>query len=155
MRRNLLVAWCIGLVISLAALPLSLFGRDCLRQDNSIISYSMMNRQTDAAHSEEDYSHLTLYTKRHPKGNAWEYGMTIITSDGKRFSFSDWHFNWSEDTYQDRCLEKMLEIKALFPSEAITIKGEKSVDTVAKAKGLNEEQTRLLHSLFSAKAAED
>lgn len=153
LRRNMRFAWCIGLLIVLAISSFSLCGRDCLRRDNSIISYNMINRQTDILYSEKDYSHLTLYATHvsvYRGGSYWKYGITIVMSDGKEFSFSNRDFDWREDGYKDNCLEKMLEIKELFPMERITIIGKNNVDKAASFIGLNEEQTQLLHSLFSS-----
>lgn len=149
MRKKLLFAWCIGLLIALITFMLSLFGRDCLRRDNSIVSYSMVNRQMMTVYSENDYSGLVLYTTYVSRGNYWKVGMTIEMSDGKFFSFTNRSFDHRDDGFMDICLEKMLEVRALFPTERITINGEENVDKAADYFGLNEEQRQRLYSLFS------
>ena len=47
------------------------------------------------------------------------------------------------------CLDKMLEIKSLFDSETITIKGVKNTDEVADYLGFNESQQNKLNELFA------
>ena len=69
--------------------------------------------------------------------------------DNNRFSFSNRDFNWPKEHYMDSCLEKMLEIKALFTPEFISIKRGERVELVADSLGLNEEQEQLLQILFS------
>ncbi len=152
-HRHMLVAWGIGLLLAAFLSVFSFCGRDCLCRDNSIVSYNMVNRQTGSPYSEKDYSRLTLYIKRvgtYRTASLWRYGITIEMNDGKRFSFSNRDFHWREERYRDNCLEKMLEIKALFPPEAISISGEKNIDKAAAHLGLNDEQTQLLHELFSS-----
>ena len=69
--------------------------------------------------------------------------------DGKEFSFSNRDFDWRVSDAKDVCLDKMLEIKSLFDSETITIKGVKNTDEVADYLGFNESQQNKLNELFA------
>ncbi len=149
-RRHMRFIWGMGLLIAMSFSLFSFFGRDCLCRDCSIISYNMLNRQTDRHYSENDYSHLTLYIELDSGRyfRYWKYGFSIETNDGRRFSFSNHDFDWRNDRYQNNCLETMLEIKALFTQESISIIGADSIDRVIDFIGLNSEQAQLLHNLF-------
>lgn len=149
-RRTMLGLWCTGLFFCLLLFSFSLFGRDCMHKDNSITSYSAINR-ISSTYLEEDFAHLTLQTKYvsgYRISSYWVYEIKIEMSDGQRFSFSNRDFYWRQSNRKDLCLEKMVEIKALFSPDQITIKGADDVDKVAAYISLDESQTQRLHQLF-------
>lgn len=147
-RRSMTRVWCIGLLICLLLAPFSFWGRDCLTQNDSIISYNALNQAT--AYTTEAFSHLTIqakYVSGYRTASYWKYQITIKT-DGGFFTFSNRDFDWREPNSKERALQKMLEIKALFMPDEITIKGAHNIEKVADYLGLNDEQKQLLQKLF-------
>lgn len=147
-RRGMIIVWTAGLFLCSLFAPLGFFGRDCLTQNNSIITYNVLNQ--DTAYTTDDYSHLTIQARhvRYRSSDYWEYKINIRMKDEKSFAFSNRDFDWREPHDQERCLNQMLDIKAFFPPDAITIKGENNLEKLADYLGLNEEQNQLLQELF-------
>jgi len=150
-RRSMIILWTAGLFLCSLFAPLGFFGRDCLTQNNSIITYNVLNQEDPAAYTTADYSHLTIqagYVSGYRSSGYWKYEIKIRMKDGKSFSFSNRDFDWRKPHLQERCLNQMLDIKAFFPPDTITIKGENKLEKVADYLGFNEEQTQLLQELF-------
>ena len=149
-RRSLIKVWFAVFLLLLIFSPLGLSGRDCLCRDNSIPRYNAVNQKI-RSYSEENFSHLTLWAGfqyRHHSSVRWRYGITIEMTDGKEIHFSDSDFNRSGANNNDISLDKMTQIKSLFPVEDITIKGQENVDKVSDDIGLNDRQTQMLRDLF-------
>lgn len=149
-KTRIRALWCVGLLLCLSLAPFSFFGRDCMHKDNRIVSYNTINRISSIYH-EEDFAHLTLQTKYvsgYRISSYWVYEIKIEMSDGQRFSFSNRDFYWRQSNRKDLCLEKVMELKALFSPDQITIKGADDVDKVAAYIALDEAQTQKLHQLF-------
>jgi len=147
-HRKWLSVWCIGLLLCLSLVPFSFYGRDCLHEDNSIVSYNAVNR-VSATYHEEDFSHLTLRTRLvGGKTKSWTYEMVIEMHDGRSFVFSDRDFGEKGEAHKELSLRQMLEIKAHFSPNTITCQGAEDVDQVAENRCLNKTQTRQLHQLF-------
>lgn len=151
-RRHMIIMWSVGLLLCSLFAPLGFFGRDCLTQNNSIITYNMLNREELASYTTEDYSHLSIqakYVSSYRSANYWKYEITIRMKDGESFTFSNRDFDWREPNYHERCLNKMLDIKTFFTPDTITIEGERNIEKVADYLGMNDEQKQLLLELFS------
>ena len=149
--RQMTALWCAGLLLFACLVPFSLFGRNALYQDNHIEKINMVNL-TDDTYTTDDFAHLTIktqYVSGYRTADYWKYEITIEMKDGKNFSFSNRDFDWRVSGAKDICLDKMLEIKSLFDSEAITIKGAKNTDDVADFLGFNESQQAKLNELFA------
>ena len=149
--RQMTALWCAGLLLFACLVPFSLFGRNALYQDNRIEKINMVNLTGDT-YTTDDFAHLTIktqYVSGYRTADYWKYEITIEMKDGKDFSFSNRDFDWRVSGAKDICLDKMLEIKSLFDSEMITIKGAKNADNVADYLGLNESQQAKLNELFA------
>ena len=145
-RRRMRIVWVIGFFLCSLLAPFSFCGRDCLMQDNSIVTYDALNQKAPNPYIADEFTALTIRAQYASK--AWMYEITIQTEDGMTFTFSYEDFDWRKPGRQETCLRKMLEIKALFPPDAITIKGEQKLEKVVDYLGLNEELTQLLYQLF-------
>ena len=151
LRRGIFTFCCITLLLSLFLASFSFFGRNCLLEDNSIVSYNAVNRISSTYH-EDDFSQLTLqtrYVSGYRTSSYWKYEITIEMHSGRSFSFSNRDFGEKGNAHKELSLHRMLEIKSLFPSDRITIKGTENVDKVANYLGLNESQIQQLYLLFS------
>ena len=155
-RRTGVKAWCIGfLVVLLMALP-SFFGRNCLYQDNSVASYNCFNQKTGTTYTEEDFSQLTiraLWSTHWSRGTGItrtrEYRMTIEMADAEEFTFSAIKgFRWQGTDVLTDSINKMAEIKTLFPPENITIKGKDKVGRLIDYYEMNETQAQAFRALF-------
>ncbi len=149
--HKMIVLWCVGLLAFACLIPFSLFGRDVLYQDNRIEKINMINLPHDTYNS-DDFVRLTIRTKYvsgYRTADYWKYEITIEMKDGEEFSFSNRDFDWRVSGAKDICLDKMLEIKSLFDSECITIKGAENTGKVAKDLGFNESQQNKLNKLFT------
>lgn len=150
-RRHMLMLWSVGFLLCSLIAPLGFFGRDCLTQNNSVKTYNMLNIEEPVSYTTKDFSQLTIQTEfvsGYRTANYWKYELTIKMTDGKSFTFSNRDFDWRKPDYQEMCLCKMIDIKALFAPDMITIKGENNIEKVVDDLGLNDEQTLLLHKLF-------
>ena len=149
--RQMTALWCAGLLLFACLIPFSLFGRNALYQDSRIEKINMVNFTSDT-YTTDDFAHLTIktqYVSGYRTADYWKYEITIEMKDGKNFSFSNRDFDWRVSCAKDVCLDKMLEIKSLFYSEMITIKGAKNTDDVAEFLGFNESQQIKLNELFA------
>lgn len=149
-RRKIIITWCLVLLVFASLIPLSLFGRDVMYKNNSIEKINLVNATVEA-YSTDDFSTLTIRTKYvSGKGaNYWKYEISIKMIDEKEFTFSNRDFDWRVSDSKDICLDKMLEIKALFSTNQITIEGANDITRVADFLGLNEQQLTKLNTLFS------
>ena len=148
--RQMTILWCSVLVVFSCLVPFSLFGRSAMYQDNRIEKINLINN-VSATYTTNDFSELTIqanYVSGIRIGDYWEYGTIIEMKDGKVFSFSNSDF-WRASGDKDDGLDKMLEIKKLFPPNAITIKGAKNISDVSDFFGFNEQQETKLKLLFS------
>ena len=149
-RKKMLTIWCIGLILTSCLVPFSFFGRDCLYQDNSIASFNALNIRSDKIYTESDYSKLEIKAVYVPQKNSgyWSYQINIITSDNKNNIFSNRDFEGQKEGSKDITLDKMLEIKSLFPSSAITVSGKEDLEKVIEYCKLSDFQAQKLYMLF-------
>ena len=150
-RRKIWTIWLVGLLICLLLAPLGLFGRDCLMDDNRVISYNMLNRQKSVAYTTDDYAQLTIiarFVSSYRSSDYWTYEICISMDDGKAFTFSDRDFDSRIADDTDHSLEKMLEIKSYFEADQISIIGAEHIDDVANYHNMDDHQKLLLLKLF-------
>ena len=148
--RKIALWWCAGLFLCACLIPFSLFGRTALYQDNHVERINVVNLTSDT-YTTDDFAHLTVkaqYGRGYRGAGYWKYEITIEMKDGRDFSFSNRDFDWRQSSANDICLDKMLEIKSLFDSEAITICGADNTDEVADYLAFNESQRNKLNELF-------
>lgn len=151
-HKAMRTVWCVGCIPLLLIAPLGLFGRDCLDRAYNVSSYNVWNQPEAVSYSVEEFARLsvaTYYVTHYRGGGYWKYEIGIEMDDGKVFRFSNRDFDWRKENDKDLCLQTMSEIKQRFPADRITVSGAQNVDRVAAFLGLNNDQTRLLHELFS------
>jgi hypothetical protein len=146
LTRKIKVTWCVFFLLFACLFPFGLFGRNVLFQDNHIERINAVNLVSDT-YTAEDYSHLTITIEMQKR--RWIYEITIEMEDGKTCSFSNRDFKSYGLKTPDVCLDKMLEIKAMFSSESITIEGAKNITKAANKLGFNESQKAKFYELFS------
>ena len=135
-------AWVLCLLATLCFAGLGFYGRDCLMQDNSVVSYNMFNRQKDKVYSENDYAHLTFkasYSGKYGMG----FSVRIEMEDGKKFAFYDDDFKNLRGS-----LEKMTELKSIFPPYEISYEGVDIIERHIEDENYSETDARMLYELF-------
>lgn len=150
-RRDMMIVWMVGFFLCSLFAPFGFFGRDCLTDDNCIITYSVLNQEDTYPYTTDDFSNLTIqamHVSGYRSADYWKYEIIIEMKDGKSFTYSNRDFDWRKDDHRETCLEKMLEIKSFFTRDKITIKGEHNVEKVVNYLGLDDKQTILLQELF-------
>ena len=149
--RQMTILWCSFLIIFSCFILFGLFGRNVIYQDYHIETVNCINKLSNT-YTVNDFSELTIrsrYVSGYRVADHWEYEITIGMKDGKSFSFSNGDFDRRVPDTKDVCLDKMLEIKGLFDSDNITIKGADDIDEVSDYFEFNEQQRKKLQLLFS------
>ena len=93
---------------------------------------------------------VSVYVRKYYIGSrSWAYQVVITTQEGRvvHFACSDFVCRNGENT-DDLALDRMQEIKALFPPEVITIKGKKYFAEAAKERNLTSQQRAKLARLL-------
>ena len=153
LHRKIITILCIVILISLCFVPLGLFKRDCLNTDNSITSYNSFNKKSDIVYTQEDFSHLTIdayyYKNTHRNWVAnlifprkYSFRLEIKTADGNSFTFKYGDFD-------NKSLDKMLEIKSLFDADSVTVTDADDVDKTIESLNLTSQEAEKLNQLFN------
>lgn len=153
LHRKIITILCIVILISLCFVPLGLFKRDCLNADNSITSYNSFNKKSDIVYTQENFSHLTIdayyykNTNRNWVANLifprkYSFRLKIKTSDGNSFTFKYGDFD-------NKSLDKMLEIKSLFDADSVTVTDADDVDKIIENLNLTTQEAEKLNQLFN------
>lgn len=151
-RKQIAVILLVVLLVSFIPFPWSLYGRDCLNYDGSIVQYNMFNRQTheftsgDIADIEIEtfrYSTGRYNTKRH-----WGVQMVFKTDSGKKYTFE--HRDFRSDTHSETIywLEWMLNIIKRYDPSIIHNDGLEDLERVIADRDLSQEEVQKLHQLF-------
>ena len=153
---KIIAVWCIVLLLLTSLIPLGLFKRDALYEDNRIEKINAQNKVI-AVYTEEDFAHLTIDARGYATAThkvmfplspfRYSYEITIEMTDGEKFFFSAGNFDGNYATNEKR-LDKLLEIKALFDKSKITVTGADKIDEIIKDMKLNESETAKLNKLF-------
>ncbi len=151
--RSLAALWCAVLIVLAGLIPLSLFSRNAIYQDNSIEKINFINNVSDT-YTADDFSRLTISAEYVRRGRGvtfhWIYDIRIEMTDGTEVYFCRSDFGeWGSNSKKDVALDKMLEIKGLFAREAITVNGAEYIDNVSNELNFNEQQQAKLAELFS------
>lgn len=145
--KRMLQLWLAGLLVSLALLPLSFFGRDCLLRDYSIVSYDMLNCERKHVFPLEFSSlELKAYVAYH-RGWTTSVNAELKTTEGERFSFASNQF-----VNRDRslALRSMQTIKDMFPSHNVRLEGRDKLYSLVEHGQYTAEEAALLYDLFDS-----
>ena len=148
MRRIFRFLWFAGIFLIVLTMAFCLCRRNTLRSDQTIAVYDTYNRQTDVISIPDDCTALTIQAERYTSGKVklprWCYRITLFTEDGSNYDFT------SDDFREDyaEILKTMLQIKASFSSEDITIKGIDTLEDMIDFYELKNEEIVLLRELF-------
>ena len=151
-RKQIAVLLLVILLVSFIPFPWSLYGRDCLCYDGSIVQYNMFNRRT-REFSSGDIADIEIETFRYSTGKYartrhWGVGMVFTTDSGKKYIFE--HRDFRSDTDSETCywLERMLDVKNRYDPGMIHYDGLEDLERVIEDRNLNQEEIRMLYRLF-------
>ena len=151
-RKQIATILLVVLLIGFIPFPWSLYGRDCLRYDGSVVRYNMFNSQTHEF-SSGDIEEIEIKTYRystgkHYKTRHWGVRMVFKTDSGKKYVFS--HRDFRNDTHSETIywLEWMLDIKKRYDPGVIYYDGLEDLEHVIADRDLNQEEVEMLYRLF-------
>ena len=149
-RRSILLL--AVLLISFIPYPWSLYGRDCLYSDGSIVQYSMFNGKTNEFSSGEIMS-VEVEAYQHAVGRyktrkRWDVQMTFTTDSGKKYCFQPGEFRNNVPTDMRYWLVAMLRVKERYDPGIITYSGVGNLESVVSDNELTDAETQILYQLF-------
>jgi len=151
-RKQIAVLLLVVLLLSFIPFPWSLYGRDCLLYDGSIVRYNMFNGQTHAFSSGEiadlEIETFCYSTGRYKTKQHWGVRMVFKTLSGKKYAFE--HRDFRSDTHGETLcwLEWMLTVKKRFAPSMIQYDGLENLDRVIADRKLSREEGQMLYRLF-------
>ena len=148
-RRGVIIAFSVLVVISILILPLTLFARTTLTREGEIIQYGLTNQKishydTDDIHTVTFDIEIRKSTRRRLHDPDYFVHVTFDTSDGNRFSLSQSDF----DGDFEETLNHLLHLKGIY-AEIAVIKNEDRTDDFIKIEHLSETEAQCLRELFS------
>ena len=151
-QKQIAIILLVVLLISFIPFPWSLYGRDCLKSNGSVVQYNMFNKQIHDFSSGE-FEKIEIETYRYSRGKHhitrhWGVRMTFITESGKKYTFD--HKEFRDDTQSETLywLVAMTNIKKRYNPSIIHYEGVENLSYVVADKNLKEEETELLYQLF-------
>ena len=151
-KKQIAIVLLIVLLVSFIPYPWSLYGRDCLRYDGSIVQYNMLNDQA-CEFAAGDISEIKIETFRYSTGKYsmttyWGVKMVFKTDSGKKYSFDHRDFRDDVQTENLYWLEAMLNVKKYYDPAIISYDGEEKLSLLITDTDMNREETEMLYRLF-------
>ena len=151
-RKKIATLLLIVLLVSFIPLPWSLYGRDCLRNDGSIVQYSMFNKYLHDFSSGE-IKEIKIETYRYSTGKyhrttQWGIRMQFVTDSGAKYTFDQSEFRNNIETNPRFWLAAMLNVKQRYNPGIVCYEGVEDLDKVIADKKFSDEERKLLYHLF-------
>jgi hypothetical protein len=121
------------LAVTFLLTPLSLCGRNSLREDMSITVYSVFNREV-REYEREDIETVTFNAYHTSKGG-WQLRAEIRTLDGRRYDFGG-------------DIDTLLYIKRHVPASSVRYQGEEYLETLIRRRRCNAVEAAKVRALF-------
>lgn len=153
-KRQFAIAMIVVLLLSFIPYPWSLYGRDCLRDDGSIVQYNMFNRQIREFQSGQ-IAEIKIRTFKYSTGGQYNWGscwgveMVFKTDSGKKYCFDSREFRSDREAEIEYWLSWMFQIKGRYDPDLIRYDGVKHLKSVIAYQSLNQEEVQLLYQLFN------
>lgn len=153
-RKQIAIVLVIVLLVSFIPLPWSLYGRDCLRYDGSIVQYNMFNQRVEEF-SPGDIDEATIDLFRYDTGGKyhkthhWGVRLALHTRSGKRYSFDHRDF---DNNGTRRYLSQMVDVISRYDPGIIRYEDIENLDKFIAEKGLSQEEIQLLYQLYGREA---
>ncbi len=154
-RKRIAVILMVMVLVSFIPLPWSLYGRDCLKSDGSIVQYNMFNSSV-RDFSSGDIEEIKIETYRYSTGKYyrkthWGVQMILLTDNGKKYTFD--HREFRDDVHSESLywLVAMTSIKNNYDPSIIRYEGVEDLNLVITDKNLSQRNIELLYQLFGQK----
>jgi len=151
-RKQIAIILLVVLLVSFIPFPWSLYGRDCLFYDGSIVQYNMFNGPIHEF-ATGDIEDIEIETFRYSTGRYntkqhWGVLMVFKTDSGKKYTFE--HRDFRSDTNFETIywLEWMLTVKKRYDLSIIHYDGLEKLDRVIADRNLSQEEVQMLYQLF-------
>lgn len=138
-----------ALLLSALLLPLSIYGRDCLYADGTIVEYNMFNVQRASwqlSALEISVCDLRAYPA---VGHSYGVRVTLETTGGARHRFTCADFRQGTEQGVSLWLLDMLALRAQAPMDRIRVQGTELLSQVIADRNLSEAEAALLYQLFA------
>lgn len=150
-KRELAVLLVVILLLSFIPYPWSLYGRQCLMEDGSIVEYNEFNRKT-REFSPEEIASVEMETYRYRPGKQWRKSwgvrLNFKTESGETYSFSHMEFDNDTPGESEFWVESMLEVMKFYDTAEISFEGVENLEQVIYNRGLDWEEAEMLFRLF-------
>lgn len=151
-RKQIAIILLVVLLVSFIPFPWSLYGRDCLFYDGSIVQYNMFNGPIHEF-ATGDIEDIEIETFRYSTGRYntkqhWGVQMVFKTDSGKKCTFE--HRDFRSDTNIETIywLEWMLTVKKRYDPSIIHYDGLENLDRVIADRNLSQVEVQMLYQLF-------
>ena len=142
----------IVLLLSFIPFPWSLYGRDCLRSDATIVEYNMFGIQTEEF-TAGDIAEIEIGTFRYSQGKhgRTHYGVKMVfrTKSGDKYAFEYRDFRRGDHSEIPYWLDAMLKIKQQYSSHIIHYDDTETLNRVMGDQNLSPKAIEALRLLFS------
>lgn len=156
-KKQIAAALLILLLISFIPFPWSLYGRDCLYSDGSIVQYNMFNSQSrvftlgDISEMEIETYHYS--TGKYARRTHWGVRLVLQTTEGKQFTFDQGDFRGIASAEIPFWLEEMLDMKNRCDPAKVRYDGAEDLKKVIADHTFSQEAVEKLYQLFGQKAS--
>lgn len=153
-RQSFAIFLLVVLLVSFIPLPWSLYGRDCLRYDGSIVEYNMFGQQVEEF-APGDIKEVTADIFRYSTGGKyhktshWGIQLKMRTDSGKKYTFD--HREFDNDGTR-LYLSQMASVISRYDPGIIRYEDIEDLDKLIGEKGLSEEEIQLLYQIFGREA---
>lgn len=151
-RRGTALLLLVVLLVSFIPYPWSLYGRDVLYSDGSIVQYSMFNSKTHEYSSGKIASvEIEVFRNSTGKSNIikrYDVQMTFTTDNGRKYCFTYGEFRGDVQTDTRYWLTTMLQIKKRYIPEIVTYTGVENLEKVVSDHKLTDAEREILYQLF-------
>lgn len=152
-RKHISIILLVILLVSFVPFPWSLYGRNCLFYDGSIVQYNMFNGQTHEFTSGDitdiEIEPFWYRTGKHHTTLHWGVRMEFKTDCGKKYIFEHRNFRRDETSESFYWLKWMLTVKKHYDPGIIHYDGLENLDYVIADRRLTQEEVQMLYQLFS------
>lgn len=150
-RKTVAVVLAVVLLVSFIPFPWSLYGRECLRSDGSIVRYNVFNQES-REHSSGQIASVEFETHSYSTGKSslrrrWGVMVTLTTDSGRRYVFNHREFR-SIDRESRYWVSAMLQLKRRYDPSIITYTGADRLEQVAADQNLSASDANMLYQLF-------
>ena len=151
-RKQIAAMLLVVLLVSFIPFPWSLYGRDCLQSDGSIVQYNMFNSEVREFSSGEVES-IKIETFRYSTGkyvttSHWGVRMVFVTDSGRKYTFDQREFRTNTPGDYRYWLSAMLRVKRRYDPGIIRYEDVEDLELVIEDKNLSEKEAEMLYQLF-------